>query len=366
MREFATPRGGLTGLALQEDRLPRGLWGACLKGGLLAASWFYGAGHLSRMAAYRAGILKTRKLPCWALSVGNLTVGGTGKTPAVLALAQSLCAKGRRVAVLSRGYGGEAAGPATVVSDGERVLVHPPEASDEACLLALRLPGVPVLTGADRYTLGLKAAADFGVEGVILDDGFQHVQLARDLNLLLLDAGKPFGNGHLLPRGTLREPQGAVARADGVLLTRADTPEPEAAARLRRKYPSLLIAVSRFIPDGVRDLVSGEEIQPDGRRAFLVCGIARPSDFRNLAARAGFEEAGMMAFPDHHRYGPADLRKVQDKARACGAEGLLTTEKDAVKLRPYPPGQLPCWSLRLRLEILSGESHWDRWTEKFA
>ncbi|MEE9197216.1 MAG: tetraacyldisaccharide 4'-kinase [bacterium] len=358
----ATGKIGLAGLSLQEDRFPGGPWGAVLKGGLLAASWVYGAGHLTRMAAYRTGVLNTRRLPCWTLSVGNITAGGTGKTPTVLALAQALFAQGRKVAVLSRGYGGKAQGPVTVVSDGERILVHPPEAADEASLLASRLPGIPVLTGPDRYALGMKAAADFGVEGVILDDGFQHVQLARDLNLLLLDARRPFGNGHLLPRGTLREPKGAVARAGGVFITRAESPDPQIAAQLRRRFPSLPLAVSRFVPDGVHDVASGEESEPEGRRMFLVCGIARPSDFQSLASQAGFEEAGMMAVTDHHAYGREDVREIQARARASGADGLLTTEKDAVKLRPYLSGGLPCGSLRLRLEILSGESHWEGWT----
>lgn len=351
---------GLLGAALQEDRLPRGSLGGVLRGALLAASWLYGAGHLSRMAAYRVGWLKTRRLPCWVISVGNLTAGGTGKTPVVLALAESLCAQGRKVAVVSRGYGGRSPGPVTVVSDGERILARPPEAADEPSLLASRLPGVLVLTGPDRYAAGMRAV-ELGAEGVILDDGFQHVQLARDLDLLLLDARRPFGNGRLLPRGTLREPKGAAARAGGILITRAESPEPDVAAWLCRRYPALPVAVSRFVPGGVGDALTGGEVRPGRRRVFLVCGIARPSDFRRTASQAGFEAAGMMAFPDHHAYGPADVAEARARARACGAEALLTTEKDAVKLRHLLPGGLACWSLRLRLEILSGAAHWEGW-----
>jgi tetraacyldisaccharide 4'-kinase len=180
----------------------------------------------------------------------------------------------------------------------------------------------------------MEAARKFGVEGVILDDGYQHVQLARNLNLLLLDAEKPFGNGSLLPRGTLREPPGAVARADAVLITRAETAKPEIAEWLRRRFPSLPVAVSRFVPDGVRDAVSGEEVSVPVRRVFLVSGIARPEDFRLLASRSGFEEAGAMAFPDHYIYGREDMGTIQARARDSGAEGVLTTEKDAVKMRP--------------------------------
>lgn len=368
-RRAGAAGAGRTGIALQEDRLPGGPWGEIVKGGLLAASWLYGAGHASRMSAYRAGIFKTRKLPCWVISVGNLTAGGTGKTPVVLSVARALTRRGRKVAVLSRGWGGRAPGPVTVVSDGENLRVHPPEAADEAYLLASRLPGVPVLTGKDRYALGERAAAEFGVEGVLLDDGFQHVQLDRDLNLLLLDADRPYGNGRLLPRGTLREPRGASARADGILITRADSPEPETQARLRREYPALPIVVSRFVPDGVRDLESGEEIDPIGKRVFLVCGIARPSGFRQTAIQAGLEVAGLASFPDHHVYTPAEAAHLRERARTAGAEGLLTTEKDAVKLRLWPEGEKrggggdpPAWSLRLRLEILSGEPHWEDWT----
>jgi tetraacyldisaccharide 4'-kinase len=352
---------GRTGLILQEDRLPDGLPGTLLKTGLAAASWCYGAGHLSRLAAYRLGVLKTKKLPFWTLSVGNLTAGGTGKTPVVLALAQSIASRGRKVAILSRGYGGQAPGPVTVISDGERIFAHPPEAADEAYMLSLRLPGVAVLTGPDRYALG-KKATDLGVEVAILDDGFQHVQLARDLNLLLLDAEKPFGNGYLLPRGTLREPKSAVARAQGVLLTRSQTPEPDLAVWLQREYPALPVAVSRFVPDGVFDISSSQKVPFEEKRVFLVCGIARPKDFQKMAQEAGFEEAGILAFPDHCDYSPAAVAQAQEQARACGAAALLTTEKDAVKLRPFITDGLPWGVLRIRLEVLSGAPLWEAWT----
>ena len=217
---------GRMGLLLQGDDLPGGAWGNLVKCMLLAASGFYGAGHLSRLAAYQTGFVKTRSLPCWTVSVGNLTAGGAGKTPVTLALARTFSEQGHTIAVLSRGYGGLAKEPVTIVSDGTGLRIHPPEAADEACLLASRLPGIPVLTGPDRYTLGLHAIKEFGVEGVILDDGYQHVQLARDRNLLLLDAERPFGNGFLLPRGTLREPASAVRRAEGILLNPGEVSKP--------------------------------------------------------------------------------------------------------------------------------------------
>ncbi len=352
---------GRTGLLLQDDELPGGAWGNLVKCMLLAASGFYGAGHLSRMAAYRTGLAKTRSLPCWTVSVGNLTAGGTGKTPVALALARTLSEQGHTIAVLSRGYGGLAKGPVTIVSDGTGLRIHPPDAADEACLLASRLPGIPVLTGPDRYTLGLHAIKEFGVEGVILDDGYQHVQLARDRNLLLLDAERPFGNGFLLPRGTLREPPGAVRRAEGILLTRAESPNPEAAERLRAEHPSLPVTVSRFVPEAAVDVESGEPVPLDEHPTFWVCGIARPADFFRLASDFGIQEAGRMVFPDHHRYTSGDVEEIHSRARAAGAGGILTTEKDGVKLRSVWRGGLSCRALRLGLEILSGSSHWETW-----
>lgn len=346
---------------LQDDNLPSGIWGNLAKWILLAASGIYSIGHFSRMVTYRSGLLKSRCLPCWTVSVGNLTAGGTGKTPVVLALAKAFSEQGHKIAVLSRGYGDRCKEPIKIISDGFNLRAHPPNVADEAYLLASRLPGVPVLTGSDRYTLGLHAIKEFGVEGVVLDDGYQHLQLARDKNLLLLDAEKPFGNRFLLPRGTLREPPGAIQRAEGVLFTRACSPKPEAVEQLRSKYPSLPIMVSRFVPNVMVDVESGELLPIKAHRALSVCGIARPSEFFRLVSESGIQQAGQMAFPNHHRYTPDDVNEIFSQARATGASEVLTTEKDSAKLRAVWKNGLSCRALRISLEILSGESLWETW-----
>lgn len=179
--------------------------GLGLRTGAAVLAGLYGLGARGRRTFYDRGWVRPKHLPCPVLSIGNLVAGGTGKTPLTAFLAQHLRAAGCRVAILSRGYGGRASG-INVVSDGQRIFLKPPQAGDEACLLAQKLPGIPVVTGADRFQAGLQAWERFHPDLFLLDDGFQHFQLYRDLDVVLLDAARPFGNGRLLPRGPLREP----------------------------------------------------------------------------------------------------------------------------------------------------------------
>ncbi len=335
-----------------------------LRTALRGASWAYGLGHLARLAGYRARLFREGRLPCHVISVGNLTVGGTGKTPTVLALALAIHEQGVRTAVLSRGYQGGSSSPITVVSDGETLRAHPPEAADEAYLLARRLPGIPVLTGPDRLRVGQHAVAAFRSECLILDDGFQHLRLARDLNLILLDADHPFGNGRLLPRGPLRESPRCLERADALLLTRARSASPPCLGFLRQRYPRLPVAVSRFEPDGVFQVSDDSPRPVAGHRVYLVCGIARPEDFRSLARSLGVEVVGEVTFPDHHRYSVEEIRDVERRARAASAEFILTTEKDAVKIRLHLHDEDRWCALRIRLTLLAGQEHWRAWTER--
>ena len=335
-----------------------------LRTALRGASWAYGLGHLARLAGYRARLFREGRLPCHVISVGNLTVGGTGKTPTVLVLALAIHQQGVRTAVLSRGYQGGSPSPVTVVSDGETLRVHPPEAADEAYLLARRLPGIPVLTGPDRFRVGQHAVAAFRSECLILDDGFQHLGLARDLNLILLDADHPFGNGHLLPRGPLRESPRCLERADALLLTRARSASPPCLEFLRQRYPRLPVAVSRFEPDGVFQVSDDSPRLVAGHRVYLVSGIARPEDFRTLVRSLGVDVVGEVAFPDHHRYSVEEVRDVERRARAASAEFLLTTEKDTVKIRPHLHDADRWCALRIRFTLLAGQEHWRAWTER--
>lgn len=321
-------------------------------------SWAYALGQGMRAWAYRCGILRTRRLPVPVISVGNLTLGGTGKTPTVLWLAGVLKEMGRRPAILSRGYGGDAQDIVNVVSDGDRVLLEPEEGGDEPVMLARRLPGVPVLAGRRRFPLGQYAVDRFQADVMILDDGFQHLALGRDLNLLLLDHRAPLGNGHLFPAGTLREvPQTAAKRANAALVTRwrEDAPEWNMKELLGFDLP---LAASALVPDALVSL-SGEGTLPldgfSGTPLSAFCGIAQPDDFFNSLEALGMELVDRQAFPDHFDYSAEVLRELVDRAIKKGAQGLITTEKDAVKLGRHAI-RIPVWSLRMRLRIIRGEA----------
>jgi len=331
--------------------------------GLLSvAALGYGTLIRLRSLLYRVGILRTRRLPCRVVSVGNLTLGGTGKTPMVELLARELEAAGLRVAILSRGYR-RSRGPAIqAVSDGHRLLLGPEEAGDEPYLLASRLPGVPVVVGAHRYRAGAWTLERFRPEVLLLDDGFQHRTLAKDAEILLVSADEPWGRGGLFPRGTLREPMAAAARAHLFALTHAEGLGPaleRVHAELRRWNPDAPLVVAGHEPAGVVEVGSGRLLPVEtlrGRRLFAFAGIAAPRSFRATLRAAGLEPVELLAFPDHHPYTAGDLRAIEARAEAEGAEGLITTEKDAVRLRGAM--RLPLWALRVRLALGEGAGPW--------
>lgn len=225
------------------------------------------------------GILKSRKLPVPVISVGNLTLGGTGKTPTVLWVAETLARHGKKPAILSRGYGSEAPDEINVVSDGRTLLMDPVSAGDEPAMMAQRLPQVPILTGVVRYRAGLHALEKLDVDCFVLDDGFQHLPLARDLNLLLLDHKQPFGNGNVFPAGELREPLTALDRAQFVVVTRSGSVIPNEITQTAGNRP---LARTAFVPAGL--VVNGQkEVEPltalAGKSVAAFCGIGQPEDF---------------------------------------------------------------------------------------
>jgi tetraacyldisaccharide 4'-kinase len=319
----------------------------------------YGAAARARVALYRRGALRSRAVGAPVLSVGNLTAGGTGKTPLVEWLARCVAAEGRHVCVLTRGYAREGARRRLVVSDGVNVLAGAREAGDEPLLLAERLLPfrVAVVCDADRAAAARFAIGELGSEVFVLDDGFQHLQLARDLNVATLDATDPWGGGRLLPAGLLREPIKQLARADCVVITRAELSEglerlraeaarlcggrPVFAARARTTGFSLVAQAGRA------ELI-GRERLPRAVAAF--CGIGNPRAFFANLAREGFELRCARAFADHHAYAQPDVDAVEREARLCGAEALLTTAKDAVKLRGLR-FELPCYEVGMEFEI---------------
>lgn len=279
-----------------------------------------------------------KRLPRPVISVGNLTTGGTGKTPMTAYLAGLLQSWGLAPVILSRGYGGAAEKSGLVVSNGQGPRVPAALAGDEAYLLAKRLPTVPVVVGQDRYAMGIKALEQLKPVCFILDDGYQHIQLHRDLNLVLLDYRRPFGNGHLLPRGHLREPPTALERADALVLTRSDlnaseTPElgPGLGGKSIFRSAHRSVVTQRWAR-GQRVPDTSEGRIPDEQRVFVFSGLGDNAVFREVSAALGGRQVGWRAFGDHHPYSQGDVADIKVAAKAAGASALLTTAKDFVRL----------------------------------
>jgi len=326
---------------------------------LRGAGFLYGLGQATRARAYRHGLVKTYRAPCPVISIGNLVSGGTGKTPMVLWLAEGLQRAGWHVAVVSRGYRQTAATPVTVVADPHGLRLRPPAAADEACLVALRLPGVAVLTGRDRRRLIDHAVQAFGCDVILMDDGFQHLRVARDLDLCLLDASLPFGNGAVLPGGILRERPRALRRADLAVLTRASTPRRTELAidDIHRVTPGLPAVVTHHAPRDLLRLSDPETLPLDAlgeTRALGFSGIARPDSFRRLLEREQVRLAGWFVYPDHHTFTVGDFLAMEEEAKVVCAECLVCTEKDAVKIDPTW-SRLPIYVLRMELAIDQGK-----------
>ena len=295
-------------------------------------AWLYGAVVALRNRRYDRALAPCERASVPVVSVGNLTVGGTGKTPLVAFLAEQLVSAGLRPAIVSRGYGGSAGRGPLVVSAGEGPLVGAAVAGDEPVWLARRVPGALVVVGADRPA-GAREAAARGASIVLLDDGFQHRRLRRDLDVVLLDANDPFGGGRLLPAGRLREPLASLRRADVVIVTRSEPGRlpPEIEELVRRHNAAAPILLAGHRPAGFVD-AAGRAV-PTPRRALAFCGIGAPHAFRRDLERAGVEVVGLEAFRDHHRYRRGEIDTLRERARAGGAE-LVTTEKDLARLDP--------------------------------
>ena len=320
---------------------------------LCLLSFFYGLASSMRVFLYSRRIFKTHSLPCKVVSVGNITMGGTGKTPFVCLLAETIKARGYRAAILSRGYKGNFPGPVGVVSDGNKILMDPQQAGDEPFLLAEKVKDIPVVVGRERWLSGQFALKQFRSEVIILDDGYQYLSLKRDLNLLLIDSSSPFGNGHLFPRGVLRESLGQVLRADGVILTK--TGQSDNIIKLKMKLEKAIEGRPIFQVDygPVGIAVYGTEIffPPEylkGKKVLAFSGVARPESFLKTLAALNPSIADVLTFPDHHWYGPEDGEKLYNKAVAMGVEALVTTEKDLIRVKNLIPGNIPLWALAIR------------------
>jgi tetraacyldisaccharide 4'-kinase len=309
-----------------------------------------GAAARVRRILSSAGLLPSTMLPRPVVSVGNLVMGGAGKTPHVIHLARWLTGQGRRVGILSRGYGRNSRG-VRWVSDGEGPIVTAAEGGDEPVLLARSLPGIPVVVGESRAAAGREVLSRRQVDVFLLDDGFQHLSLRRDVDLLLVECGRGLGNRWTAPLGPLREPPSHARFADALVITKC--PDAESGARTARSVPFPSVrprAFSRLSPAGIvgRDGLPSEEAAV-GDAVFAFSGLARNAQFRDTLAAAGFRVNGFLPFPDHHAYGRGDLDRI---AREAGGLPAITTEKDLVRLPRDVPFSVG--ALRVEVEYLDG------------
>jgi tetraacyldisaccharide 4'-kinase len=336
---------------------------------LYAVSLFYGAGLKFREFGYRRKILPSHQLPCRVICVGNITVGGTGKTPMTMHLAQEIKQLGFKVAVVSRGYKGGAESQGGIVSDGQSIQMGPQLAGDEPYMMARGLGEIPVVVGKNRFAVGMRACEKFRPDVIVLDDGFQHLRLKRDIDLVLLDWTQPFGNTHLLPRGILREPVSSLARSHACILTRHRIGRSDAAAasiEMIKKYaPQNPFFTSTHEPFYYkvksRERIpamgeGGRQPYPETDRSvkkstFGFSGIARNLDFQDTVKNLGFNAQGFLEFSDHHYYTKKDLDDIQSRAEKSGARQLITTEKDLGRLSPVNPFSMDLVAVGVRVSF---------------
>jgi len=344
---------------------------------LYMVSLGYGGIQKLRWMLYGKNILKSRRLPCKVVSIGNIAVGGTGKTPMTIYVANRIKALGYTVAVLSRGYKGEAEKKGALVSDKKTIFLGPEIAGDEPFMLACRLEGIPVIVGRDRFAAGMLAVQHFRPDVVVLDDGFQHLRLARDMDFVLLDYIQPFGNSHLLPRGMLREPIASLSRSDACILTRTKMDSSSASGsavdRLQTVVPQCPVFSSFHtpyyytIPAATKapfDRLSKQPCADDfnfltGRSVMAFSGIARNDDFRQTIEALNCIKTGFLEFPDHHRYSEKDISIITQAAKKATAEILVTTEKDYARIAADTVWPLDLVVIGVRISFGEEEQRFD-------
>ncbi|MCF8066991.1 MAG: tetraacyldisaccharide 4'-kinase [Desulfobacterales bacterium] len=313
---------------------------------LSALSKGYAAAVRTVKFCHDSGIFRKKRLTCPVFSIGNITAGGTGKTPMTIYMAALLKELDYSVAILSRGYGGRAEKKGAIVTDGKNILITPDAAGDEPYMMAVRLSGVPVIVGQSRFDAGMLAIKKFNPDIILLDDGFQHRKLFRNLDIVLMDAGHPFGNGHMLPRGALREPASSLDRAGAIVLTRSE--DNNSAVKQIHKHVSHNIEVFKsfhkpracfIVKRGLSEEVQASfdsEVEPfhflRDKTVFVFSGIAKNSDFVDMITGFGCNISGKKLFSDHYRYSEKDLTDILTAAKKTGAETIITTEKDFARV----------------------------------
>jgi len=315
----------------------------------------------NRSNLYRKGIFKRHKMNVPVISVGNLLMGGTGKTPLVHYIAELLLHHNRKPAVLSRGYKGTSSSPINVVSNGKEILMNAAEAGDEPRLLAETLPGVPVLTGKKRFMTGRYAIDRLGIDTIILDDGFQHLAVDRDLDLVLFSAHTLLGNGRVLPGGELREPLSSLNRADGFIITgvsrKLERGVEEFISFLKQRFPRQPVFTGHYQThekilqadqENTEFLPVAEIIN---KSLFGFCGIAQPMSFKSTILKEKLNLSDFISYPDHYLYSRPEIISLVERAKKMGAKGLITTAKDFVKLKEVYVPDFPLYVLSVKLQM---------------
>ena len=316
-----------------------------------------------RNRLYDKKIFAVVKLPCPVISVGNITAGGTGKTPCVIMLARMLQSHGFKPAILSRGYGGKTTKSVNIVSDGKNILLDSKTAGDEPFLMAQSLRSIPIFVGPQRIKTGVTAINRFGANVLICDDAMQHRQIFRDINLVLLDSPDPLGNGHVLPRGKLREPIAGLGRASAFLLTRADeTPDTDSINNKLTQIGNIPIFTSIH---KLKDVIKGDysDKRPiaglKGKKVCAFCGIAKPDSFKKSLLAAQCHILSWDTFPDHHNYSRAELEIIKNKFYNYEADLIITTQKDGMRLQNFAEFLSIIHMMRIEMEITPSRESFD-------
>ncbi len=331
---------------------------------LTLLSFLWSTGQKLRRFLYSVSILPSSAAPVPVICVGNITLGGTGKTPIVEEVCRILENEKVVPAVISRGYGGKLKGDYMVVSDGETIFADPKEAGDEPVLLARRLKAekIGVVVAPRRALAAQKAVEELGAAVLVMDDGFGHLALKRELNIVVIDATRPFGNGFCLPRGTLREPMGALREAGAFVFTRTgglgDNYLATVEQKIRKFNENAPILKAFHVPDSLTDGATGEKAPLEwlsGRRVVAFAGIGNPGAFFTTVREVGGVITEEVSFPDHFDFTGQEIGKLLKFARLTGAEALVTTEKDLERLKGFLPLETPLYSLNIKMEFASGD-----------
>lgn len=316
--------------------------------------WVYGAAMSLRWSLYETGGLTSELPSSPVISVGNLTLGGTGKSPTVAWVVSRLLEDGGKPAVVSRGYGGSLK-DVTVVSDGSGSVLESPAAADEAVMLAQMFPSVPVVTGGNRLKAAQRASDELGAQIIVVDDGFQHLALCRDFDLVLLRGDRPFGNGRVFPAGALREPRAALRRAHAILLT--GEVDPDARRSVERVVPQAEFFAGSLKPTVLLNSL-GKEVgnyqELKGVGAVAVSGIGNPEEFERMLLDLGVRVLSHHVYPDHAQYSPEVMKQLFSSRRNSGADFIITTEKDLVKMADYDENS-ELRAIRVVMEIQEGD-----------